>query len=131
MSHSFTLSYELYLPRELVFETWTDASHLGGWYAARGESVVADGAARWRLVGPAAEVIEDVRVVETQAPERLLWERVNGPAGGSLSVTFGGGRGTCTIEVSQSSFADAAERDRQEALWQQRLRRLEEYFSAL
>ena len=130
MHHAFALDHDVFLPRELVFEVWVDPAHLEGWYPAPDQRLIAANGT-WRVLDAAGGVVEEVRPRAARAPERLEWEVAAGDAAGVLTVTFGGGRGTCNVAVARGDFADAAERDRQEALWRQRLRRLEQYFAAI
>ena len=37
MTAELTLSRELFVPRELIFQAWTEADHQSGWYAPEGD----------------------------------------------------------------------------------------------
>jgi uncharacterized protein YndB with AHSA1/START domain len=141
---ALTLQRELYVPRELIFQAWTESEHLEGWYAPAPDCV------------PSASV--DARPGGTY---RLSWTNAAGavfvqegrfsevarPAGFRCSLCFAGAfpehfctelevrlvdlEGTTRIEITQTGFPSAALRERQRAGWQGFLDQLEGYFSRI
>lgn len=140
MSQSPTVSRELYLPREPVFEAWTEAEHLAVWYPPAG---AADAAAvvepfrggrfevTWQRADGAATG-ERGRVEAIEAPARLVLtmdaEELSGPAS-ELAVTFTDGVDVCRIDVRQACADPSSASFR--AVWEARLDRLEQYFSVV
>lgn len=109
-------------PRELVFEAWTDPTHIGQWWGPRGFSTttaemdVRPGGV-WRFVmhGPnGVDYPNKIVYVEIAKPERLVYNHSSGegdPGQFRVTVTFAdqGGRTELTARML---FKSAAERDR-------------------
>jgi uncharacterized protein YndB with AHSA1/START domain len=81
-------------PRNLVFDAWTDAKHVGNWWGPRGftttthEMDVRPGGV-WRLTmhGPdGVDYQNKITYLEVVKPERLVYD--HGGAGAQVTVTF-------------------------------------------
>ena len=81
-------------PRNLVFDAWTDAKHVGNWWGPRGftttthEMDVRPGGV-WRLTmhGPdGVDYQNKITYLEVAKPERLVYD--HGGAGARVTVTF-------------------------------------------
>ena len=144
MTHTLSLEKELYVPRELVFQVWTQADHLSGWYAPIANA------------GCHAEV--DARVggefllTWTNASASTFVQRgeyleIIQPEGFRCTVSLEGAyachvtteldvqlveRGSSTrILITQSGFPTADFRDRVRSDWVAVLQQLEVYFSQI
>jgi len=136
-----TIERELYLPREPVFEAWTESEHLAQWFPPEGctvERVVAEAVAggrfsiEWREAS-GEPVRESGRFAEVSAPERLvciLEDEAAGVAGRRLRVEMIDGEDTCRVRLDEEGRGDDSAALRR-GEWEARLDRLEAYFSAI
>lgn len=139
MSEAIDMAVELFVPREVVFQAWSEPEHLKGWYPARGEHLAFPDTERdsaWRLLRDAdRHEIEARHRVDAEPPERLVWALRLGADDRvvhcRVTVVFGGSGGVCRLGLSVEGVDEAAERDRQRERWRMRLERLESYFSAV
>ena len=144
MAHNLTLSRELFVPRDLVFQVWTEAEHLSAWYSP--------------LADCAREVTADARtggqylfVWTTPGGTRFAqsgeYRRVDPPAGfhcsahyeeafegaihTELSVALADAAGSTRIDIQQQGFPAESSRDAARQLWSDLLDQLEAYFSVI
>ncbi len=141
-SFELSMSRELFVPRELVFDAWTDAAHLAQWYSPqsdgqRGAAAVPHpgGAFEARWQDASGAVHEDVGAfLAVQRPEgfrcRLRW-RDAAVEKTELTVSLTELGGACRINILQEGFTSAAARDRRRELWGSLLDRLEGYFAVI
>ncbi len=141
-SFELSLSRELFVPRELVFDAWTDAAHLAQWYSPRPDgqrgAVAAPhpgGAFEARWQDASGTLCEDAGVyLEVHRPEgfrcRLRWRDV-AVEETELTVSLTELGGASRIHILQEGFSSAAARDRRRALWGRLLDRLEGYFAVI
>jgi len=137
------LTRELYVPRELVFDAWTQPEHLAQWYAppeCRMESVVVEPVPGgrfdlcWR--DPAGSAFREQGEFEAlERPSGFVCTVRNDPAPDGmrrsrLRVTLHDLLGACRIDVDQETVPEGDEQSRRET-WERRLDRLESYFSAI
>ncbi|MEQ8859783.1 MAG: SRPBCC domain-containing protein [Pseudomonadales bacterium] len=144
MVHELLERREIYVPRELVFDAWTDVKHLGGWYvpgactAERVEANPVRGGA-WDVAwtdARGAQFEESGRFDELVRPERLCWSlRLSGvdlePCESRLRLLLENLGGACRVELCHEGLADPGWQGRYAALWPQRIDALLEYFSAI
>ena len=104
-------------PRNLVFDAWTDAKHVGNWWGPRGftttthEMDVRPGGV-WRLTmhGPdGVDYQNKITYLEVVKPERLVYD--HGGAGARVTVTFEDQAGKTRLTM-RMVFPSAEERDR-------------------
>lgn len=139
MNDSIDVAAELFVPREVVFEAFSDPEHLKGWFPARGEHLAFPNTERdsawWLLRDDDRHEIEARHRLEAAPPERLIWDvRIavdDSIVESRVTVAFAGSDGVCRLRVSIEGMADAAERRRQQERWRMRLERLEAYFAAI
>jgi uncharacterized protein YndB with AHSA1/START domain len=144
MVTGLTLTRELFVPRELIFQAWTEADHLSGWYAPAG------GFAREVSVDarPGGEYLlawtDDAGIRYVQ---RGVFHVVDRPAGFRCTQWLEGGfsehyatqvvvsmaetGGSSRIEIRQEGFPSVVAREAQKLLWEALLDQLEAYFSAI
>ncbi|MBK81374.1 MAG: hypothetical protein CMQ43_10760 [Gammaproteobacteria bacterium] len=139
MNQSIELSTELFVPREVVFQAWSEKEHLKGWYPAPGEHLAFPDTERdsawWLRSDGDRHEIEARHRVDAEPTDRLAWEIRLDTDGGvvetRVTAEFDGSGGVCRLRVTVDGVRDAAERTRQEARWRKRFERLENYFSAI
>ena len=77
MSQSVDVSAELFVPREVVFQAWSEPAHLKGWYPAPGEHLAFPDTERdsawWLLRDADRHQLEARHRVDAEPPERLTW----------------------------------------------------------
>jgi uncharacterized protein YndB with AHSA1/START domain len=135
------LRHDLYVPRELVFDVWTQEEHLTQWYSpspAQQRTVRLDPApggrfalAWWNDGGPVT--VDEGEFVEIRRPEGFSC-RLGAPgavSAGHLEVKLLERHGACRIEVTQDGFGSLEARDARLQVWRALLSRLEGYFSAI
>lgn len=155
MSQPPTVTRELFLPREVVFDAWTQAEHLSQWYVppdCRAGQVVVDAVAGGRFevnwTDPSGAALRESGTFETiTPPQGFVWamaERSGASAepAVTLHLTLEDRVDACRIVLAQhgrperlsglaaphlqESYRDAFRRQ-----WERRLDRLESYFSAI
>ncbi len=139
MSQSVDVSAELFVPREVVFQAWSEPAHLKGWYPAPGEHLAFPDTERdsawWLLRDADRHQLEARHRVDADPPERLTWsirlDTEDGAAECRVTVVFGGSGGVCRLQMTVDGIDNAAERGRQRERWRMRFERLENYFSAI
>jgi uncharacterized protein YndB with AHSA1/START domain len=135
-----TLSRALFVPRELVFDAWTQEEHLTQWYSPQADMprsgrLDARLGGRFALAWEAADgviQVDEGAFLAIRRPEGF--ECVLGPPGsaaGLLTVTLVDLGGTCRIELRQDGFADAGALEARRRIWEALLDRLESYFAAI
>jgi uncharacterized protein YndB with AHSA1/START domain len=141
-----TVHRELFVPRELVFDAWTQAQHLAAWYPPQGGRL--DDAhieprpggrydVGWRDADETAHTERGtLRALDRRDGFRWVMcaEDGGGPAATEdmeVHVRLSGDGGTCTITVHHDGLPSVEWRDRYQALWEARLDRLAGYFSAI
>ena len=137
-----TLQRELYVPRELVFEVWTQPEHLAGWYAPAGcrmAHVLVEPQVGGRLElawtdETGAAVHEAGEFLEMHPPAgfacRLRCTDAHGTLETRMRLTLTHGVDECCIGIEQSGVPETAAERLRDA-WSARLDRLEAYFSAI
>jgi uncharacterized protein YndB with AHSA1/START domain len=144
MADVLNLTRQLFVPRDLIFQVWTEAGHLSGWYSP--------GAGFTREVSmdarPGGEYLlawtDDAGVRFVQSG---MFHAVDRPAGFRCSQRFEGGfpehyvtelavsieeaGGSSRIDIRQEGFPSAAARDAHRVLWEALFDQLEAYFSAI
>jgi len=134
------LSRALFVPRELVFDAWTQEEHLIQWYSpeagmARSSRLDPRPGGRFALAwedAAGATWVDEGAFLTIRRPEGFRCSL--GPPGaerGRLTVTLVDRGGTCRIELQQDGFATEAARDERRRLWGALLDRLEGYFTAI
>jgi uncharacterized protein YndB with AHSA1/START domain len=134
------LSRELFVPRELVFDAWTQEEHLIQWYSPSPEMprtcrLDARAGGRFALAWEDADghtTVDEGEFVAIRRPEGFDC-RLGGPddAAGRLDVKLVDLGGTCRIDLRHDGFVDGAARDARERLWGVLLDRLEGYFAVI
>ncbi|MFU8815348.1 MAG: SRPBCC family protein [Pseudomonadales bacterium] len=139
MAFDLQLCRDLFVPRELVFDAWTQEEHLIQWYspdpAAQRDARLDPRpggrfALAWEDVGGSSNV-DAGQFVEIHRPEGFRCSLSTGAGSTDLRVDLLDLRGACRIDLRHQGFASAEQRDRREALWEALLDRLEGYFSAI
>ncbi len=142
-SHALTVTHDIFVPREVVFEAWTSADHLVEWYSpgagyarraevdlqpggrlyvawskSGGESVEQE--AVITAVDPPAQISYDVQALDSAStpPSRVTVELVDL-----------GGR--TRIEVHQEGVQGEDVRERHAARWRRIFEQLENYLSSI
>jgi len=116
MADNFDLSIscEVFVPREIVYELWTEQEHLEQWHPPCAGS--------------------DATVTETVRPEKLVYTMAQthdtGPAG-EVRVVFEDLGGRTGISVHQTALVSADARERQRGAWGLALDRLTDYLSII
>ena len=135
-----TIERELYLPREPVFEAWTRSEHLAQWFAPEGcrvEEVAAEATAGGRFLVAWREASGELSreagcFTEVRPPEGFVCMLEEASVGGGerrLRLEMTDGEDTCRVKLREDGTADGSTaRQRQ---WEERLDRLEAYFSAI
>lgn len=142
MPQALTFTRDLYLPRDLVFEAWTQAEHVGQWYAPDGcpvTSVVVEPRERGRFelawTDPAGVPVREAGEFERfSRPEGFVC-RMNMPAAAQpvsscLRLTLDDAVDACRVELRVEDVP-APEAAAVRELWEARLDRLEAYFAAI
>ena len=144
MPYTLTVSRELFVPRDLVFQVWTERDHVSAWYSPGSEFVrtvsidlrpggtyqftwTAPDGAHWVQRG-------EYRSIEAPAGFRCSQCFEAGFGDGyctELSVALADARGSTGILIRQEGFPSAATRDAQRQLWSDLLDQLEAYFSVI
>ncbi len=142
-THSLTITHEIFVPREVVFEVWTSPDHLMGWYSPGegyerraevdlrpggrmffawskpgGESVEQEGIIA--DVDPPAQVAYDIKLLDSASTEP-----------NRITVKFVDLGGRTRIEIHQEGLQGEDIRERQAARWQLFFKQLENYLSSI
>lgn len=141
---TLTLSRDLYVPRELVFEVWTQPEHLAEWYSPgpdfdRNAEVDPRVGGAYRLCWRDADGIEYRQTGNyelLQPPARLVYSAsiepaAAGPTTTRVSVTLTDLGGGTRIDVEERGLPDARHREARARHWALLLDNLEAYFSAI
>ena len=144
MTYSLQLSREIFVPREIVWELWTDPEHLREWYApvspARREAMVdLRPGGRYALSWTGEDDItytERGEFLEIDAPRRLAYtmefdESFGAPASTRLTVEFVDLGGTTRIDIEHAGYPDESMRDQHAQGWPAFLAQLEAYLSVI
>lgn len=144
MDPGLSLTRSLFVPRDLIFQAWTEADHLSGWYApvggfAREISIDARPGGEYRFVWTDDAGVRYVQggvfhVIDRPAGFRCTQQLDGGFAehfATELVVSLAEEGGSSRIDIRQEGFPSAAARDAQRELWEQLLDQLEAYFSAI
>ncbi len=140
---TISLSRELYVPRELVFDVWTQPEHLAEWYSPgpdfeRAASVDlrvgGDYELRWRG-RESAEHRQSGRYETVQPPSRLSYSARTesaelAPLATRVAVSFTDLDGGTRIELAEEGVPESARAERRRD-WQRLFDQLESYFSAI
>jgi len=139
-SRTLSLSRDLFVPRELVFDVWTQPEHLAQWYAPGPDferSAEVDlhegGAYALSWTGPdGAKQVQRGEFATIKAPERLLYsaDRQSGRPT-EIDVRFNDLGGGTRIELHEVGYLTARDIDSATAAWQLLLDQLEGYFSVI
>lgn len=144
MVAGLTLTRDLFVPRDLIFQAWTEPDHLSGWYApagalAREVSVDARPGGEYLLAWTDAAGVRYVQRGVFHAVDRPVgfrctqWLEAGFPEhyATELAVSMAEEGGSSRIRIRQEGFPSAATREAQRALWEALLDQLEAYFSAI
>jgi uncharacterized protein YndB with AHSA1/START domain len=147
MANTASMSRELYLPRELVFDAWTQGEHLAQWYApddcladavvepvAGGRFEVAwsdPSGGRFREAGTFAEVSPPEGFVCTLARSRADADVEQTRLSLELADLVDACRITLREEAAAGGETSDARLEEFRQRWESRLDRLEGYFSAI
>jgi uncharacterized protein YndB with AHSA1/START domain len=140
VSLEIRITRDLFVPRELVFDAWTQEEHLLQWYSPSAQDTRRSRleprpggrfALAWESAGGATEVDEG-ELVSIRRPDgfECLLGTSAGPVG-RLTVKLLERGGTCRIDLLHDGFASPAARDRRQRLWLALLDRLEAYFAVI
>jgi uncharacterized protein YndB with AHSA1/START domain len=110
------------VPRELVFDAWTDPEHIGEWWGPRGFTITTHemdvrpgGLWRFMMHGPdGVDYPNRIEYLEIERPARLVFDHggeVKGESDFHVTVTFEEESGKTRLTM-RSLFATAAERDK-------------------
>lgn len=138
MGEPLIVEHTLFVPRELVFDAWTDAGQVGAWFvpdAARGGAamVTAEPGGGFEVAWTDSDGSgrrESGRFTRVTAPAALALTLDGDYGGGDLSLTLHDERGACRLVLRQTGVEDDA-MERVRAEWQARFERLEAYFSVI
>lgn len=146
MSTVVTLSRELYLPRELVFDAWLQAEHVAQWYAPADATVEAVAIEpqpggrfeiRWRGAdGETSHHQSRFRTVSRPVGFECVFACGSADDGAAesaearLRVSLRDEQDACTVDVRCEGLADSDVRHWRES-WDARLDRLVSYFSSI
>ena len=144
MSETLLLSRDLFVPRELVFEVWTEPEHLAQWYSP-GPEFERTAAVDLRVGGAYA--------LSWQGADAVTWtqsgnfEAIDAPAeliysaelkmgddpwlATRVTVRFADLDGGTRITIGDAGYPDRARQDVQMVGWQRALDQLEAYFSVI
>lgn len=142
-TETISLSRELYVPRELVFDVWTQPEHLAEWYSPGPEferaasvdlRVGGDYQLRWRS-REGAEHRQWGRYETVQPPSRLSYSARTesaelAPLNTRVAVSFADLDGGTRIDLAEEGVPASACAPRRRD-WQRLLDQLESYFSAI
>lgn len=144
MAHSLTLSRELFVPRDLVFQVWTEADHLSAWYSptadcTREVSVDARAGGRYLFVWTTSDGNRFAQSGEYRAVDppagfhcsQRYQEGFDGTFGTQLTVALAEAAGSTRIAIQQQGFPTETSRDAACQLWSDLLDQLEAYFSVI
>jgi len=144
MAHSLTLSRELFVPRDLVYQVWTEVDHLSGWYSPSAgctREISADVRVGGRYLfawttpdGTRFAQSGEYRAVDPPAEFRCSqWyqEGFDGTFGTQLTVALAEVAGSTRIDIQQQGFPTEISRDSARQLWSDLLDQLEGYFSVI
>jgi uncharacterized protein YndB with AHSA1/START domain len=143
--HELVITRVFDAPRTLVFDCWSDSTHLAHWSGPQGFTTphhamdfrVAgtyraclrspDGVDHW-VRGTYLEIVKPERLVLTHA-----WEDGQGDAGPEtvVTVTFAEQSGKTIMTFRQAFFESAASRDGHQGGWSSSFDRLDEHLTAL
>ena len=142
-TQSLTITHEIFVPRELVFEVWTTADHLMCWYSPgegyerRAEIDLRPGGRMYFAWSkPGGESVEQEGVlVEVEPPVRVAYDvKIQDPAStqpNRVSVNFVDLGGRTRIEIRQEGIESEDIRERQAERWQRFFAQLENYLSSI
>ena len=137
------IRHELFVPREIVYELWTDPAHLESWYA---HGPIAEPAFRaepqaggrydfaWRD-DSGSEHAESGEYTTVEKPSCLSYTASFAgsaePAEHEVTVTFEDLGGATRISIEETGFASDAACSERETIWHMRLADLEDYLSSI
>lgn len=128
------------MPRELVFDVWTQPEHLAQWYAPGADferSAEVDlregGAYALLWTGPdGAKQVQRGEFATIQAPERLIYSALRQPGRATdIDLHFSDLGGGTRIELREAGYSTAMDVASATAVWQLLLDQLEAYFSVI
>ena len=141
--HQLSISFEVFVPREILFDVWTAPEHLACWHAP-GEDLPRQATSVLREGGGYAITWRDRDDIETrltgeyhliEPPARLRYsmhaEDNTGCSDTEVEIKLSDLGGKTRIGVQQTGFKNDAERDKQAALWPLLIHELEHYLSAI
>lgn len=144
MPYTLTLRRDLFVPREVVFEVWTEPQHLVGWYAPMADSersaevdLRPGGRFHYRWTGPDGAIfVETGEYLAVSPPEGFTCTLCYEGAFAdhfctNLRVTLTDVGGGTRIDIVQSGYPSAKSRDAHKASWPALLDQLEAYFSQI
>lgn len=144
MAHTLTLSRELFVPRNLVFQVWTEVEHLSAWYSSAADctrEATADARAGGQYLfvwttpdGNRFAQSGEYRAVDPPAGFRCSQHYEKGFDGAlstELSVALADAAGSTRIDIQQHGFPTETSRDSARELWADLLDQLEAYFSVI
>lgn len=102
---TFTISHEIFVPRDIVYDLWSSADHFGIWFPALGNTAL----------------------TESEPPSRLKFTVQDDT---ELTVALEDLGGTTRIEVTQNT-TDNPDLPNSEAAWREVFAALENYLSAI
>ena len=142
-AQTVTVSRDLFVPREIVFELFSNPDHLPGWYAP---ALASDCQFSLDLTGGGSRTFAwtDVSgsrhteygdVIAVEKPGRLAYRCVctdpGNPMDGDVTVTLTDAGGSTRIGVVQSGLPTEAAVEGMTRLWRERLAALESYLSSI
>ncbi len=140
---SLSITHEIFVPREIVFEAWTDPDHLMCWYSPgegyerRAEvDLRPGGRMRFAWSKPGGEsVAQEGEIIAVEAPLRIVYEVTLQDAeaheANGVAVNFVDLGGRTRIEIHQSGLESEVIRERQTERWQLFFAQLENYLSSI
>ena len=145
MSQTQTLSitHEIFVPREIVFEVWTNPDHLMGWYSPgegyerRAEvDLRPGGRMRFAWSKPGGESVEqEGEIIAVEPPARIVYEvqiqDAEAETPNQVAVNFVDLGGRTRIEIHQHGLDSELIRTRQTERWQLFFAQLENYLSSI
>ncbi len=141
--HSLSITHEIFVPREIVFEAWTDPDHLVCWYSPgegyerRAEvDLQPGGRIRFAWSKPGGEsVVQEGEIVAVERPLRVVYVVKSRDASAhelnEVSISFVDLGGRTRIEIHQSGLESEDIRRRQAERWQLFFAQLENYLSSI
>lgn len=137
------ISFEVFVPREILFEVWTAPEHLTCWYAP-GEELPRQATSVPRAGGGYAISWRDLDEAETrlsgeyhliEPPARLRYsmhaEDAEGSSDTEVDIKLKDLGGKTLIEIQQTGFNSSEQKAKQAALWPLLIHELEHYLSAI